>query len=106
MHTSDHYILTTFHILGKPNDNSPSQGSVLIQHGAYMDGADWIKDQTNSQRTPFQLQLVDAGYDVWIGSNRGTMYSWGHETLSAEQDAEYWDFSWAEMGLYDDVANI
>ena len=31
------------------------------------------------------------------------MYSWGHEYLSAEQDADYWDFSWAEMGLYDDV---
>jgi len=22
------------------------------------------------------------------------------------KDKEYWDFSWAEMGLYDDVANI
>jgi hypothetical protein len=21
-------------------------------------------------------------------------------------DPEYWDFSWAEMGLYDDVDNI
>ena len=34
------------------------------------------------------------------------MYSWGHKTLDAATDAEYWDWTWAEMGLYDDPANI
>ena len=56
--------------------------------------------------TPFHLLLVDAGYDVWIGNNRGTMYSWDHETLSSKDDNDYWMFTWADMGLYDDVANI
>ena len=28
-----------------------------------------------------------------------------HKTLKAES-AEYWNFSWAEMGLYDDKANV
>ena len=54
---------------------------------------------------PMQLQLVEAGYDVWIGSNRGTEYSRGHTSL-AGGDPRYWAFSWAEMGIYDDVANI
>ena len=52
------------------------------------------------------MLLVDAGYDIWIGNNRGTMYSWDHETLSSKDDDEYWMWTWADMGLYDDPANI
>ena len=102
--TDDHYILTTFHVLGKMGEarTADSAGSVLIQHGDAGDGASWIN---NYQTQPFHLKLVDAGYDVWIGSNRGTEYSWAHETLDATQP-EYWDWTWAEMGLYDDIANI
>mmetsp|Transcript_16537 Transcript_16537/g.22346 ORF Transcript_16537/g.22346 Transcript_16537/m.22346 type:complete len:85 (+) Transcript_16537:215-469(+) len=55
---------------------------------------------------PFHLKLVDAGYDVWIGNNRGTEYSQQHETLSAKNDTDYWMFTYGDMGLYDDVANI
>ena len=69
-----------------------------------MDGAAWIGASQDSK--PFMLQLADDGYDVWIGSNRGTEYSQGHKTLNAKDDSEYWNFSWAEMGLYDDTANI
>ena len=52
------------------------------------------------------LQLAELGYDIWLGSNRGTEYSQQHVTLSAVTDPEYWNWSWAEMGLYDDTANI
>ena len=51
------------------------------------------------------LQLADAGYDVWMGNNRGKEYSQVHETYGVD-DAEFWEFGWAEMGLYDDVANV
>ena len=61
---------------------------------------------TNFETQPFQLKLVDAGYDVWIGNNRGTEYAWDHVTLDSAKDDAYWDWTWAEMGLYDDVANI
>ena len=50
--------------------------------------------------------LVDEGYDIWIGNNRGTMYSWDHETIDSAVDDDYWMWTWAEMGLYDDTANI
>jgi lysosomal acid lipase/cholesteryl ester hydrolase len=44
---------------------------------------------------------VDLGYDVWVGNSRGNPYT-KHATLDPIADAkEYWDFSWAEMGLYD-----
>ena len=51
------------------------------------------------------LQLAEAGYDVWIGNNRGTEYSQSHTSLTTD-DQEFWAWTWAEMGIYDDVANI
>ena len=36
------------------------------------------------------MLLVDEGYDIWIGNNRGTEYSWDHETLSSKDDNAYW----------------
>ena len=76
-----------------------------------MDGASFVAAPSlvglPVDEKPFHLQLVDAGYDVWIGNNRGTEYSRGHKTLSAVDDEkEYWDFSFAELGLYDDTANV
>ena len=57
---------------------------------------------------PTMLQLVDQGYDVWMTNNRGTQYSLGHTSLDAwdKTDNSYWEFSWAEMGIYDDKTNI
>ena len=52
------------------------------------------------------LQLVDEGYDIWMTNNRGTQYSLGHTSLDATKDESYWEFSWAQMGLYDDKSNI
>ena len=40
-----------------------------------------------------------------MASNRGTKYSQRHLKYDIEEP-EYWDWSWAEMGLYDDVANV
>lgn len=42
---------------------------------------------------------------MWLGNNRGTEYSQEHETLTVDQ-AEFWEWTWAEMGRYDCVANI
>ena len=106
--TEDGYILTTFHILGKsgqPRQPATSKkGTVLCQHGAYEDGADWLISFTG---TPFHFHLVDQGYDVWLSNARGTDYSQKHVSLSAEDDDDdYWLFGWAQMGLYDNTANI
>ena len=106
MTTDDDYILTTFHILGKTGaeaSTAASAGTVLIQHGDFEDGTSMM---TSFVGTPFHLLLVDAGYDVWIGNNRGTMYSWDHKSLNCATDNAFWDYTWADMGLYDDTANI
>ena len=54
------------------------------------------------------LQLYDEGYDIWMGNNRGTKYSDVSDKYPDKNDdgLERWDWSWAELGLYDDPAMI
>ena len=53
------------------------------------------------------FQLLEEGYDVWLGNQRGTTHSLdpGHTTLSTKSK-EFWDFSWIEMGDYDAPAQV
>ena len=44
--------------------------------------------------------LARAGYDVWMGNNRGSVMSLGHKTLSPD-DKDYWDYYQLEMGMKD-----
>lgn len=44
--------------------------------------------------------LARAGYDVWMGNNRGTKYSKTHKTLTTA-DKAYWNFYQEDMGTKD-----
>lgn len=83
--TADLYVLTTFHITGKIDHSVAStKGAVLIQHGMNQDATSWLDDFGNDK--PFQLQLYDQGYDIWLGNNRGTEYSRQHEDASISEE--------------------
>lgn len=43
---------------------------VLLQHGHHLDSLIWFKEKRAGK--PIPLQLFDAGYDVWLGNNRGS----------------------------------
>jgi len=58
---------------------------------------EWVM---NTPETAPAFVLARAGYDVWMGNNRGSRYSNTHATLS-NKDAEYWDFYQEDMALYD-----
>jgi lysosomal acid lipase/cholesteryl ester hydrolase len=47
---------------------------------------------------------VEAGFDVWVGNNRGNIYSRGHLSKTAEGD--FFDYSFWELGKYDLPAMI
>ena len=107
--TDDGYILTAFRITGRiGSDYQPTKPPVVFLHNRSGDGAglmEWAF--SGGFDRPFMLRLADDGYDVYLGNNRGTEYSRKHVSLDSVTDAEeYWDFSWAEFGLYDDKAFI
>ena len=125
--TDDDWTLTVFRITGKVGEtaNASTKPPLFIQHGAMMDAALWINWQTthntngtvdNTQEKPWQLQLVDQGYDVWMGNNRGTRYSnYNPHYPTADnpkspnyagENAEKYDFTWFEMGVSDLPAMI
>ena len=108
--TEDGYVLTLFHVTGKTDEGlfTPTKPPVLMNHGDFQDAASWLRDVSNDgkDQVPYHLQLADAGYDVWLSNNRGTWYSQEHVEYDAAVDMDYWMYTWADMGLYDDTANI
>jgi len=77
---------------------------VLVQHGGLADAQALVEAGAAQGSITWALQLVDHGYDVWLPNNRGTRYSNTNDRDGEWTDAERWNFSWAEMGLYDQPA--
>ena len=111
--TEDGFILTTFHITGKKGHEivtDATRAPIILMHGLSCDAESWVRVDSDTPPVedvagPLPLRLFDDGFDVWMASNRGTKYCQEHETLDINSK-EYWDFSWVEMGKYDDVSNI
>lgn len=75
---------------------------VFLQHGI-TDSADcWIMHYPDVAPA---FRLVDEGFDVWLGNQRGTKYSLDHTHLD-NKGRQYWEFSYTEMGEYDAPAQI
>ncbi|KAF6204268.1 hypothetical protein GE061_002608 [Apolygus lucorum] len=90
--TSDGYILNLFRIFHK----LPAPGRVvLFQHGMLSNSSDWVAvDQS------IAFQLVEKGWDVWLGNNRGNVYCREHVTFS-RYSKSFNSYSFHEMGMYD-----
>jgi hypothetical protein len=53
--------------------------------------------------------LANLGYEVWVGNNRGNLYSNTHTTFDMNTDAgrkAYWNFSFFELSKYDVPAMV
>jgi len=51
-----------------------------MQHGLSSSSVFWLK---NGEKSPPFL-MVDAGFNVFLGNNRGNMFSRKHKTLDPE----------------------
>ena len=59
------------------------------------------------EKNSLPLLLIKNGYDVWIGNNRGTIFSWGHTSKDPDDlNGDYWDFSMDENVIYDLIFNL
>jgi len=100
--TDDGYILALHRIPGRAGEQRKESPPLLLQHGMELDASGWL---INYPHLAPAFTLVDEGYDVWMGNNRGCRYSIGHVSLNTSS-REYWDFDFEEMGLYDLPAEI
>ncbi|KAF2901736.1 hypothetical protein ILUMI_04464 [Ignelater luminosus] len=102
--TEDGYIITVFRIpfgKKKPSIKEKARQPVFLLHGGVFNSESYI----NIGNKSLGFLLVDAGYDVWLGTFRGTKYARNHKSLSTTE-RDFWNFSFHEMGIYDIPAQI
>jgi hypothetical protein len=71
IHTEDGYILKMIRF-GRTkggDENGLNRPVVFIQHGMTSRAEDWITRFRGAEALP--LQLLDQGFDVWLGNTRG-----------------------------------
>ncbi|KAE9447158.1 hypothetical protein C3L33_20952, partial [Rhododendron williamsianum] len=101
--TKDGYVLGLHRVSSVAGMLREQRGPpVLLLHGLFMAGDAWFLGSMNQS---LGYILADHGFDVWVGSVRGTRWSHGHVSLS-EKDKEFWDWSWEELALYDLAAML
>ncbi|KAB0799466.1 hypothetical protein PPYR_07346 [Photinus pyralis] len=95
--TDDGYILTLFRIpYGKVPSTHKIRKPVFLQHGMTLNSGIYV----NVGNKSLAYILADAGYDVWMGNFRGSLYGNRHHTITPE-DSEFWNFSFHENGVLD-----
>ncbi|KAI9802601.1 MAG: cholesterol esterase [Piccolia ochrophora] len=105
--TTDGYLLG-LHRLGwrqgeersKVNNGKDSiqKRVVYLHHGLLMNSEVWVCMTDKKRCLPFQL--VEKGFDVWFGNNRGNKYS-KKATNRSPTSNEFWNFSMDEFAFHD-----
>lgn len=79
-------------------EDSVQKRVVYLHHGLMMNSEVWVCITEKARCLPFLL--VDQGYDVWLGNNRGNKYS--KKCMNhAPTENEFWDFSMDQFAFHD-----
>ena len=71
---------------------------VYLHHGLMMNSEVWVCLTDKERCLPFML--VEKGYDVWFGNNRGNKYS-KKSTNRSPASSDFWDFSMDQFAFHD-----
>ncbi|XP_033227336.1 lipase 3-like [Belonocnema kinseyi] len=99
--TQDGYFLKIHRIpsgngekINRIQENKPI---AYLVHALLQSSIDWV---STGQNVSLAYLLADKGFDVWLGNNRGTIFSQKHQTYSTTSSS-FWNFSWHESGVID-----
>ncbi|KAL5117026.1 cholesterol esterase [Pleosporales sp. CAS-2024a] len=106
--TGDGYLLGLHRLGWKAGEegsrvNSGSDGGikkkvVYLHHGLMMNSEVWVCLTERERSLPFEL--VERGYDVWLGNNRGNKYS-KKSVHAAPTSSAFWNFSMDQFAFHD-----
>lgn len=71
---------------------------VYLHHGLLMNSEVWVCLTEQERCLPFLL--VEKGYDVWLGNNRGNKYS-KKSLHSIPTESKFWNFSMDQFAFHD-----
>ncbi|GLB37377.1 putative partial alpha/beta-hydrolase lipase region [Lyophyllum shimeji] len=102
--TKDGYLLGLHRLPSKKGEQKTTPGTstgkpvVYLHHGLLMNSEVWICLTDEQRSLPFAL--VEQGYDVWLGNNRGNKYS-KKSIHSGPNSTKFWDFSIDDFAWHD-----
>lgn len=82
----------------RPNIEDAGKRVVYMHHGLMMNSEIWVCLTEKERCLPFVL--VEAGYDVWLGNNRGNKYS-KKSVQHSSSSSTFWDFSMDQFAIHD-----
>ncbi|KAL7266284.1 cholesterol esterase [Rhizina undulata] len=83
---------------GKRERANAGKKVVYLHHGLLMNSEVFVCQLAKERSLPFVL--VEKGFDVWLGNNRGNKYS-KKSIHNPSSSAAFWNFSMDEFAFYD-----
>ncbi|KAJ7039132.1 Alpha/Beta hydrolase protein [Mycena alexandri] len=102
--TKDGYLLGLHRLPSKKGQQKSSPGTstgnpvVYLHHGLLMNSEVWVCLTDAERALPFVL--VEQGFDVWLGNNRGNKYS-KKSIHHGPNSSKFWDFSIDDFAWHD-----